>query len=522
MKQKIISLLLFATLLLSLTLVSATVTLDSNSITLSKDATTAQVMVTNTGTSSLTVSAISETIAGVQVTSNSVTILPTQTQTITYTASSDINNLEISDSKTFNIDDKELTINMQGDYCDYTNPNNNLKLKIDNIDTKEGFGDDEDYWYPLDEVEIELEIENDGDDDIDNIEIEWILYDEDNNEIMDGDESDFDLKDGDSETVTLTLKIDPDDLNEDMSDFVFIVKASGEDTDHNDEDICASDSETIEARIENFVIVDEIELTGGSCGTKSYLNFDVWNVGDSDLDDDEVYVNIYSKSLGLDEVIEFEKGIDSLEKESVSFEFTVTEDVTEGLYGIDIVVYEDEDMSDNDIFENKEDDKSEFKEVFRISGDCQGSGDQDVEIAAALSENTPTPRAGKTLIILATLENTGQEDTEYTVSVSGVSSWASADISPKTFTINAGDTKVVEISLDIDNDAEIGEKQFTIKADYDTGSQSQDVAIEVEKGFALGNHFRDNWFIYTVILIDVILIIAIIVAIARIVSKKSA
>jgi len=56
-------------------------------------------------------------------------------------------------------------------------------------------------------------------------------------------------------------------------------------------------------------------------------------------------------------------------------------------------------------------------------------------------------------------------------------------------------------------------------------TKEQKVAINVEEGFALsaiGDHFKDNWFIYTVILVDVILIAAIIIAVIRVAKRPSA
>jgi uncharacterized membrane protein len=525
METKTLSLFLATLIILSLAVVSAGVTLNPTSITLSENTLTQEVNISNNHVTD-TVSSLEQTmaIADVIVTVEAYNIAAGSSELVNVSVTqSEIEDLEVTATGSVTIEDATLTVVLQGEYCTESNPHNNIKLTIEDISVESGFGDDEDYWYPLDEIEIELEVENNGNDDLDNVEIEWVLYDEEGNEIMDGDESDFDLDDDDTESVIITLKIDPDDLDQDMSDYVFIARATGEDTEHNDDNICDSASETVEARIESFVILDDMQVTGTTaCGSNTMLTLDAWNIDDADLDDDEVYIRVYSEELGINEVIEFDKGIDSFDKETVSIELDIPNNVEEGWYGIELIVFEDEDLDDSDIFENSEDDEAIFTKLVNIAGNCVGSENQEVEMEIALSEATPTARAGKTVVIVTTLENTGASLAEYAVSVTGTSAWATASINPQTARVLPGSSEQVEIALEIDSDATLGEKEFTITVDYAEGSESQTVAIDVEKGFSLSQHFKDNWFIYTVIIIDIILIVAIVVAIGRIVSKKSA
>jgi uncharacterized membrane protein len=103
--------------------------------------------------------------------------------------------------------------------------------------------------------------------------------------------------------------------------------------------------------------------------------------------------------------------------------------------------------------------------------------------------------------------------------VSGNSQWSQvAEIDPKSFSLNAGESKKVNIYLDIDSKAEAGDKEFTIKANYNGISTEQKVVITLEEGFNTGklvSHLKAYWFLYVIGLVTLILLVIVIILLVR-------
>ena len=88
-----------------------------------------------------------------------------------------------------------------------------------------------------------------------------------------------------------------------------------------------------------------------------------------------------------------------------------------------------------------------------------------------------------------------------------------------------GESKTVSIILRVNDDAS-GENEFTIKANYNGQVTEQPVILTV--GLSSGGqttdlgpfvqHISDNWFIYLIIIVNLILIIAIILVVRRMLS----
>src|SRR4030042_5751289 len=154
-----------------------------------------------------------------------------------------------------------------------------LSVTSIDFDTLKGFGDDEDYWYPLDEVEITFTVKNDGNWKIKKIQIEACLWDKTAGKCVfdDFDEDDmeinnnkFDLKSGKKQDVTMTLKVDADNLKKGNTDYTFYVKAVGEidEGDKKGDTTGDSDSSIIDMRVDSdFVILNNIKISEtASCG----------------------------------------------------------------------------------------------------------------------------------------------------------------------------------------------------------------------------------------------------------------
>ncbi|TET32288.1 MAG: putative S-layer protein, partial [Candidatus Heimdallarchaeota archaeon] len=349
---------------------------------------------------------------------------------------------------------------------------NDAKLKIlrFDFDVLEGFGDDEDFWYPLDEIEVEFRIDNSGDWDVENIEIEACLFDIDAEECvlderdMEISEDDFDLDENDEQRVRLTFIVDPEELNVGNTKFTFFVSAVGTIDDFDagvldGKETGISDSKDIEIRTkESFVIVSDITLNPeiASCGETVELEADVWNIGNKNLDDDEVFLRIYNAALGIDETIEFSSGIDALEYEKIVFMFDVPSDVDEKTYVIDMTAYDDEDMDDNDLFETKENDEAEYSVFLKVEGNC--AVDSGVLISASLESEA---KAGKEMVISVLLTNTADVTRSFTMQASGYDAWAEISELPGLLTLNADSVGEALFKFDIKKGIS-GEQTFLV------------------------------------------------------------
>jgi len=424
-----------------------------------------------------------------------------------------------------------ITITESESYSLYDGENNG-DLAVKNIEFKvvEGFGDDEDYWYPWDEVEVEFDIENNGDLDVKNIEITACLYDEERGKcVLDEDDmdisnDDFDLDAGDDDSSILSFSIDAGNLREGNTDYILYIAAVGEVDDRNSVYDGEKTGMQTEKEIEivtddDFVIVNNVELSPStiSCGRSLEITADIWNVGDQDLEDDEVYLNIYSKDLKLDEKISFEKGISAMDYESISYSLNIPEDADEGNYRIELRVYDDEDMSDSDLFENREGDESIFSNYFKVSGNCA------IEAPAVSAEMISSEvKEGDEMQIGVHLTNNDEKPATFFVSAEGFNSWATLkETSPASITLDSGDSDYVYLTFDLKDNSE-GEKQFNILVTSNNRIiANQPVLVSVKKGNFLGNIFESlDWKIVLIAALNLILLIAIIIVASRVLKKN--
>jgi len=420
------------------------------------------------------------------------------------------------------IDEITKKLNIETSYCSKGDVGN---LEIDRIKfTNLGTYGDRDEWYLLGEIETEIRVKNTGDVDVDNIIVEWGLYNKDTGEfIFDNEENDFDLKDGDTETLNIKFTLDPNDFNSDFNedDFVFFVKAYSDDRDLGEDVECNSARESIKIlKDKHFVILSDIVLKTDSLPCNELLEgqFDIWNIGANDEQDVEVVV--FNEELGINEKVKI-GDLDILEdKKSVPFSLRIPQNAEEKQYEIRFKVLDE----DGDVFQNDADDEAEFKSsMFDVSGSCAG-GISDLLITAELDSETPEAIAGKKINVKATLRNRGDKEETYTISVQGNSAWSVLDaIDPQVIIVGAGESKTANVILNVNSDAE-GSKEFTIKATTGEGkSTEQRVQVSVTKTPTtqqsdLATHLRENWFIYVIIIVNIILIIAIIMVIRRMVS----
>lgn len=413
------------------------------------------------------------------------------------------------------------------DVRDIENPGD-LSVKIDDIRVVgDSFGDDES-WFPFDSVEVDILVDNKGDDDVNNIEIEWGLYDKDNDVwVIDIDnEKDFDLKDGDDETITIEFKID-DKMDVDLEDlddgdqYILYVRASGEVEDDDDTPTCDADSETVELVIErDFVIVTNLDLFSDtvSCGSNLEITADVYNVGSRDQD--EVSVRVIVRDLDYDKEV-LVGDINAFDKEKLDITIPIPKNAKEGTYAITFEVYDE----DSDIYENDFDDE-ESKTVysFTVQGSCStSSGGDTSDLSVIISANLESGGyVGEPLVIKAMITNTGDEEGTFLINIADYISWAnSADLNKETIILDSGDSEEIMITFDVKPEA-VGDQLFKIQVVTDQqiiADQPVSVTIEGKETTGISTTFGDSWYLWLIGALNVILIIIIIVVAVRLARK---
>ncbi len=399
-----------------------------------------------------------------------------------------------------------------------------IKVDIKDISVINGFGKNE-KWYLFDEIEVEVKVSTKGSR-ID-ISLEWGLFDKSSGEwVIEVDEEDeFDLDGGDKETFLIKFKLD-DSLDVDLenlkgANLVFYIRATGEDEDSSEigchSEYTGKDFDSISLKSErDFVILDKIQFVdSASCGDKIQISANVWNIGSRDQEN--VYVIIYNKELGINQKVEI-GDIDAFDSKKLNAIITIPESAEEKTYSFSFYVYDE----DGDIYETKDDDQARFLSILKVEGSCLTT--PTAAISAKLDSEA---KAGKDLIVKATIVNTGSETKTFTISLDSYSDWAESATADKTsVTINAGASEDVLITLKVLSDAE-GENGFDIEVLEGTKYMFQPVSVIIEKASffpsltGLVSGFGNNVYLYGIGALNLLLIAAIIFVAVKVARRKN-
>jgi hypothetical protein len=408
------------------------------------------------------------------------------------------------------------------------------ELKIKKIDfTNNGmqyntFGED-DEWFPFEQIDVTIDVKNDGDYDVSDIEVSWGLWDTKTNQwVIDFDDEDtFDIDKGDDESLTVKFTID-DDLDvdlEDLSDgnnYRLYVVASGT-IDDNDagtldgRDTCASDFEPASIIVErDFVILNNFQVPETlTCGSNVEIIADAWNIGDKDQD--EVSVQVTSTDFKLNENIPV-GDLDAFDSQKVSFILKVPSEMTEKTYVLKFeVLDEDEDTYQNDY----DDDYSKFSVPVTVKGGCTKTPvEAPVTVTASLASGG---KSGQSLVVKATLTNTGKESASYLVASSGHGQWASTyEVVPSTLTLAAGQSGDATFKFNVNKDT-VGEQTFYIEIVSGNNVKRQPVSVVIEKSGLFssitGGAISENAWVWGLGALNVLLILVIIIVAFRVMRK---
>lgn len=405
-------------------------------------------------------------------------------------------------------------------------------VKIDNSD-----GDD-DEWSPLDKIEVEVEVSNNDNVKIKDVMVQLGLFDADGKNMIDDmddlDDEEIDLgsiKDDDEETAIFKFKI-PADFED--GNYRLVVKAFSDDV--GEDKLCTSKSSDLDNEFfhvisgereedeKKHIIIDNINISPSpaQCNEKVQVSARAVNIGDESYED-QIKVTLISQDLNLNLEKIVREDFDQGDSELVEFEFDAPEQIEEKSYLLEFRTYYDYDK-DDDSYDIVSEDK--FSSSLKVAGNCKKEV-KSAQITAQLDQETPEAVAGKQVIINAKLKNTGDVGTTHTVSVLGNTDWSSlVSLEPQTVKLAPGESANVNIVLDINNDAK-GDNEFTIKSMYDNQVTEQRVVLTILPSKTQADltpfveHVRANWFIYLIVLVNIILIIAIILVIRSMVSPRA-
>lgn len=430
-----------------------------------------------------------------------------------------------------------LSLNVGGSFCSEGEVGG---LEITSIDiSNNGQGDDEE-WQLLDEIEVEIDVENTGNDDIDDVMVEIGLFDSSgHNQIGDlefdnADEEEFeigDLDDGDEETATFTFRV-PADFDE--GDYKLVVKAYSDKTGEDEQctamsDDFETDDQYTEISVElegdegKFITFQDVEFTPleGTCGETVTMSFDVFNIGDEDIED-RVKINLKNTELGVNQFYEILSDLDQGDDERVTMTFVVPQSATDKFYNLALSAEYD---YRNGLYREESDDDTVIP--FRVigcgttggNGGNGGTGQSIAVINAALESDEAV--AGEEVVVTATITSLKTDRTTFTVSASGYSSWAELDSSStELLQLDSGENGEVTFRFLVDEDVD-GTESFEIEVRDNAGNvQRRTVDINVDNnagrpGLSLGGNSTLLWIVIIANVILVILIVIVIVRIAR-------
>ncbi|MEK6820580.1 MAG: putative S-layer protein, partial [Nanoarchaeota archaeon] len=167
-------------------------------------------------------------------------------------------------------------------------------------------------------------------------------------------------------------------------------------------------------------------------------------------------------------------------------------------------------------------DQAVFTKEFAVTGVCAGEVEnvKDAEITVAQGQLGDLS-AGQEVTVRADIENTGEETTTYTMGVEGNELFSTTlSVVPATLTLEPGETGNVDVTLKLNDDA-AGLKSFYINAIFDSSkvrSGRLDLTLTSGTGItgaSITETLRENWFIWAIVLVNIILIIAIIAVAVR-------
>ena len=283
----------------------------------------------------------------------------------------------------------------------------------------------------------------------------------------------FDIEPGVTESITLTLDLPEELLDEDDGDNEYTLYV--EVYDSEEEERVTADLHIQEPN-DALYIYDVNYNSNVDAGEVLDLEVRVENLGENKQEDIEVCADITELDLNtcgyMDELAGSEE--DNEDEEDSDSEFLslqIPSDTTSGTYEVTVTVTYDRGHE-------------ETTETFDITVDGVETDEEDedtseADVTVSLSSTNLNGLAEEESQVTLTFSNEGGSSATYTVSVSGESQWASSDVSPSTLVISAGETDSVDVTITPDSDAE-GNYEFSIQILDSDGELVEEIDMEMD------------------------------------------
>ncbi|MEM4230631.1 MAG: hypothetical protein QXF25_02040, partial [Candidatus Pacearchaeota archaeon] len=194
------------------------------------------------------------------------------------------------------------------------------------------------------------------------------------------------------------------------------------------------------------------------------------------------------------------------------FRINTSKYTPEKIYNFDIDIYYDYDEG-----------FSQFKKVINraktfpieVKGNCLRNLERNGQLEIKAEQLPEEIKAGRTIPIKITIKNTGtggtgEEETLYKISVEGIEDFATIkSINPPSVLLKQGESRDVVINLNLNKDAEEGEKTFSIVTSFEGKKISQQASLAITK-YTFWDTIKDHWLISLLIVLAVIVVIIII------------
>ena len=323
----------------------------------------------------------------------------------------------------------------------------------------------------------------------------------------------FDLLSGHSDCFDLELEV-PTKIDKDY--FKLRIRAddrNGESVDETYQLYLKGVDRRTAIEIKDFSLDPQEVIAGRAFTTKVKVK----NLWDDTIQDLKVTVSIPELNIQVSEYLD---EIDP--DESKTFEellLRIPECAKAGTYDVEMVVEFDEYRETQatgtiDVLSNKD-------------GLC-GSG----------SGSTPTPTEGKTVVSVPNaqeasqgtsvvypivISNSGSAAKTYTLSVTGASTWATARIDPSAvLVVPAGQSKTTYLYVGINNNAELGDKAFTLSIDSDGDTKNVPLVAKITKSAGANDWsaFKKGLEIGLVVLVVILIIVGLIIGFSKMREDK--
>lgn len=417
--------------------------------------------------------------------------------------------------------------------CNSTgNPGNLDVRKIDftndGLQTLTTFGDDNS-WYPFERITADIDVRNKGNERVNNIEIDWGLWDTKANGgaggwvISPDNLKDFDLKDGDSQSSTVSFKID-DKMDVDLADLTdgnhyrLYAIATGEVDNTTAPQTCAYSYKEASINLErDFVILSNVDVPEATqCGSTMDVTANVWNIGSRDQN--SVYLSVFSDINGSSKLLQNVPvgDLNSFDNKLTTFTFSIPGSAKEGTHHLTMNVNDE----NNETFQNANDDYSTYTIPFSVSGGCGVASGDNIGVSATLVSGG---KAGQDLVIGTTITNSGSSTATYLITASSFAPWASSyEVNPSSLTLAPGASGQATFTLHVAKDAS-GENTFYIELVSGNNVKRQPVSVSIQSaGFfdsITGSAVGNNGLLWGLGILNLVLVVVIILVAVRVMRK---